>query len=139
MVLNSREKKVDEDEKRKRYLHAETLFLFILSLSSKHHLPSQKKPKGDDIGNLSRLLCERLCNSNRYGKDKTVVIAMGRGKRQNMFLVGLNAKIIQLPVCEKIRNMGKRGETIQLCVRRRTMESPKTTHSKNASVVNIKQ
>jgi hypothetical protein len=26
-----------------------------------------------------------LCNSNRYGKDKTVVIAMGRGKRQNDF------------------------------------------------------
>ena len=27
-------------------------------------------------------LCAELCNSNRYGKDKTVVIAMGKGKRQ---------------------------------------------------------
>ena len=41
--------------------------------------------KSDDIGNLKMLLCAALCNSNRYGKDKTVVIAMGRGKRQKRF------------------------------------------------------
>jgi hypothetical protein len=33
----------------------------------------------------------RLCNNNRYGKDKTVVIAMGRGKRTATLAHGLNA------------------------------------------------
>jgi hypothetical protein len=45
-------------------------------------IPSVKRKKRR-YRKFERLNVRRLCNSNRYGKDKTVVIAMGRGKRQN--------------------------------------------------------
>jgi hypothetical protein len=53
-------------------------------------IPSVKRKKRR-YRKFERLNVRRLCNSNRYGKDKTVVIAMGRGKRTSLQPLGLNA------------------------------------------------
>jgi hypothetical protein len=62
-----------------------TAFCIFYQESCCYLFQSRKTTKSDDIGNSKGCLRVGLCKSNRYGKDKTVVIAMGRGKRQNDF------------------------------------------------------
>lgn len=89
-------------------------------------LPPRQKNAKVTISEIWLCCVRRLCNSNRYGKDKTVVIAMGRGKRQKMFMFGLNAETGQLPVCEKIRDTGKRRKKAFSSVFvEKSMKSPK--------------
>jgi hypothetical protein len=78
--------------------------------------PGKKKVKVT----ISEICVRRLCNNNRYGKDKTVVIAMGKGKRMKTASFRTQRDSREKgPNCRNAKRVGcrkQRKESVQLCV-----------------------